>query len=92
LSNDKMVEVTAGLQEDDEVVLNPRLLLSEKDKAAAGNYGRQGADGHGGDISKESWSGGGEGKKGPPAGGEGKKGFPGGEGKGGWKKGGPPTE
>jgi multidrug efflux pump subunit AcrA (membrane-fusion protein) len=36
LSNDKMVEVLSGLNEGDEVVVNPRALMSEKERAAAG--------------------------------------------------------
>jgi hypothetical protein len=36
LSNDKMVEVTEGLKEGEEVVLNPRLLMSDKERAASG--------------------------------------------------------
>jgi multidrug efflux pump subunit AcrA (membrane-fusion protein) len=102
LSNNKMVEVQSGLQENDEVVLNPRLLLSDKEKAAAGydKAGGHGDAGHG-DAGKEGWPGGGElkkggpggeGKKAWPGGGDGKKAWPGGgEGKkGGFKKGGAP--
>src|SRR5262249_6843725 len=36
LSNDKMAEVSDGLQEGEEVVLNPRVLLSDKEKAQLG--------------------------------------------------------
>jgi HlyD family secretion protein len=87
MSNDKMVEVRSGLEEGDQVVINPRLLLSEKDKAAAGGYGKQPGQGEGAspDAGKEGWSGGGEGKKGPPGGWDGKKGLPGaGEGQKAW--------
>lgn len=104
LTNEKMVEVQSGLQEDEEVVINPRLLLSEKDRATAG-YGKSGGPGDGApvDLNKEGGPGGGEGKKGWPGGGEGKQGWPGGgQGKKGWpgggqgmkggfKKGGPPA-
>jgi HlyD family secretion protein len=87
LSNDKMVEVVSGLQEGDEVVNNPRLLLSDKDKAAAGIYGKSGGqpDGASPEMGKEGGPGGGEGKKGRPGGKDGKKGG------GGWKKGGTPA-
>jgi hypothetical protein len=33
LSNEKVVEIKAGLEEGEEVVLNPRALLSDKEKA-----------------------------------------------------------
>jgi multidrug resistance efflux pump len=36
LSNDKMVEVQDGIAEGEEVILNPRMLMSDKEKAAAG--------------------------------------------------------
>src|SRR5262249_29296399 len=34
LSNDKMAEVLDGLEEGDEVVVNPRALMSDKEKSA----------------------------------------------------------
>lgn len=39
LSNDKMAEIVSGLEEGEEVVVNPRLLLSEKEKAKYGDSG-----------------------------------------------------
>jgi multidrug resistance efflux pump len=102
LSNDKMVEVKSGLEEGEQVVLNPRALLSDKEKAAAppppqanpgahgeGTYpGAGGAPGAGGEGKKGfPGAGAGEGKKGFPGGGAGKKGWPGGAGKKGqWSK------
>jgi hypothetical protein len=76
LSNETMVEVKEGLKEGDEVVLNPRVLLSDKDKNQAFDPGT---------------GGGGRSKNGPPGffgkGGEGKGGQKGGPG--GFPKGGP---
>jgi multidrug resistance efflux pump len=90
LSNDTMAEIQQGLQEGDEVVLNPRVLLSEKERA---QYGVQaGGNGNG----KGHGMGGGEGKgeKGKGGKDKGKGGFKGGpDGAGGpgggWPKGGP---
>jgi hypothetical protein len=73
LSNDKMAEVESGLNEGDEVVANPRLLLSEKERAT---------------LTAETMPKGKDGKgKGKGKGGQGKG--KGGPGKGGWPKGGP---
>jgi multidrug efflux pump subunit AcrA (membrane-fusion protein) len=77
LSNDKMAEVESGLQEGDLVVVNPRLLLSEKEKAKFGDSGpyRYSPNGGGGAPGKDGkgkggWPGkGGPGKGGPPKGG-----------------------
>ena len=71
LSNDRMAVIESGLTEGDEVVVNPRVLLTEADKAALGEYNTRSSD-------KPSPKG-----KGGPGG----PGGPGGEkGKGGWKK------
>jgi hypothetical protein len=91
LSNDKMVEVTEGLEEGEEVILNPRLLMSDKEKAASGTPKSTDVpvDGQGGD--RKAWPKGGAEQGGyPGAGGEKKGPFPGAGGKGGWpgKKGG----
>jgi hypothetical protein len=60
MSNNKMVEVEEGLQEGELVVINPRSLMSDKEKAAAGAPGKgEGAPGEG-----QGLPGGGE-KKGP---------------------------
>jgi multidrug efflux pump subunit AcrA (membrane-fusion protein) len=54
LSNDKMAEIRSGLQEGDEVVINPRALVGDKVKTrqvngsewgGPGPYGRGGAEG-----------------------------------------------
>jgi multidrug efflux pump subunit AcrA (membrane-fusion protein) len=75
LSNAKEAEVLDGLKEGEEVVLNPRVLLSDKDKARLGEgpklKGGKGGPGEG--------KGKGKGKGGPPM-----------EGKGKGAKGGPP--
>jgi hypothetical protein len=86
LSNDKMVEVKSGLEEGEQVALNPRVLLSDKDKAAAQpppqKKGGPGEGGYPGGGKGGGPGAGGEGKKGPwpgaGAGGEDKKGWPGG--------------
>src|SRR5207244_2851539 len=58
-SNDKMVEVKAGLQEGDRVVLNPRPLLGEKSGMKTGTPAtRRGVD-------TDEVDGAGSGKKGP---------------------------
>src|SRR5581483_9058996 len=36
LSDEKFIEVKSGLNEGDEIILNPRTLLSDKEKKAAG--------------------------------------------------------
>jgi multidrug efflux pump subunit AcrA (membrane-fusion protein) len=80
MANDKMAEVRSGLKEGDQVIINPRLLLTEKDKLRPVTVtpGKSSSSddqaGGGGDA------GGGEGKKG-----KGKKG----KGKGGAGAGGP---
>src|SRR5262249_35682081 len=52
LSNDKMAEVISGVTEGEQVVVNPRVLLSEKEKAQFGDSGpyryRSGEEGKGG--------------------------------------------
>jgi HlyD family secretion protein len=45
LSNEQMAEIKSGLQEGDEVVLNPRALLDEKSKAALSGDSKNGAHG-----------------------------------------------
>lgn len=93
LSNEKMAEVMNGLEEGDRVVLNPLVLLSEKEKHEHSNQPVR--MNHGGDKGGPQGKGkdkGGLGKGGPPsegaapgAGGQ----FPGaGAGKGNWQKGG----
>ena len=55
LSNDKMAEIESGLKEGDEVVVNPRVLLGDKEKTGtasrlvprSGDRGRQGRQGQG---------------------------------------------
>lgn len=70
LSNDRMAVIESGLAEGEEVIVNPRVLLSDADKAALGEYSNRGAD-----------KGAGRGKGGGPGGpGAGDKA------KGGWKK------
>ena len=58
LSNDKMVEIETGLEEGDEVVLNPRVLLERQGEGAAAaataaggrrRHGRQGQGRQAGD-------------------------------------------
>jgi hypothetical protein len=94
LSNDKMVEVKDGLEEGEEVVVNPRSLMSEKERSAAAPKGPGGPEdgkGYPGGGEGKGWPGAGGDKKGPfPGGGADKKGpFPGGDMKGGMMKGGP---
>jgi multidrug resistance efflux pump len=68
LSNDKMAEVESGLEEGDLVVVNPRVLLSEKEKAqfssdSGKGKGKDGKDKDGkGKDGKGAWPG----KGGPP--------------------------
>lgn len=70
LSNDKMAEIKTGLQEGDQVVLNPRVLLNEKnknkkangDKTAAGTEATGKSDGRRGPGGKRPGGG-------PPGGG-----------------------
>jgi len=84
LSNDKMAEIESGLVEGDEVVVNPRVLLSEKEKSKYGEtvVPKSGRSGMGGPEGGEKGKGGkgkGDkgkggkapwpGKDGPPAGG-----------------------
>lgn len=96
--NEFFAEVTDGLQEGDVVVMNPSVLLSDKEKAeygvsASSGGGQRGAGGPGGDQGGRGGRGKGKGKgKGGPGGGfqggapEG--GFPGGGGPGGGAPGG----
>ncbi len=92
LSNDTMAEIKEGLAEGDEVILNPRVLLSEKDRAKYGVQSSSNGNGNG----KGGYPGmGGEGKgeKGKGGKGKDKAGFKGGpDGPGGpggaWPKGG----
>lgn len=83
LSNDRMAEVVEGLQEGEVVVVNPRVLLTEKEKAEFGDFTpyRSGGPGGGsedkgkgkgkaGEKGKGGWPGKG-GPGGPPAGGKG---------------------
>jgi HlyD family secretion protein len=107
LSNETMVEVRGGLEEGEQVVLNPLVLLSEKERREYGNQParrRQGGGegkGKGGDWQKgapgAAPAGGMPGAEGgaPGAGGKGKKGGPrgGGQGPGGpMPGGGPPAQ
>jgi hypothetical protein len=63
-SNEKMVEVKDGVEEGDEVILNPVVLLSEKERMEYGNLpARSGKGGSGG------WGGKGKGGKGKEGGG-----------------------
>jgi multidrug efflux pump subunit AcrA (membrane-fusion protein) len=62
--NDKMVEIRTGLQDGDEVVLNPKAILGDKAKTREEGGGGNRKDGMGGAGAKGK----GEGKKGPPAG------------------------
>lgn len=77
LSNERMVAVVDGLQEGDQVVTNPRVLLSEKDRKMFGGGDRL--------LGKDNGPPGGF----PKGGGEGTKGGPEGM-KGGSRKGGTP--
>jgi multidrug resistance efflux pump len=82
LSNDLMVEVTSGLQEGDQVVLNPKALLPDKDRVAAPRV----------DVHQVDVPPGAKDKGQSGAGRDGKKGKAGGEGKGGRKKKAAPPE
>jgi HlyD family secretion protein len=66
LSNDKMAEVVSGLQEGETIIVNPRVLLSEKEKARFGDspYRASGGNGNGGWEGKEKGKGKGKGGKG----------------------------
>jgi multidrug efflux pump subunit AcrA (membrane-fusion protein) len=88
-NNETLAEVKEGLQEDDVVVLNPAVLLSDKEKAEYGvsassdRGGQRGAGGPGGDKGGPGGrgKGKGKGKSGPggfPGGGAPEGGFPGG--------------
>lgn len=91
LYNEKSVEIREGLKEGDEVVLNPKVLLTSDDKTRT----RDGDNGKGG-TGEKNWKGGsGKGDGDTPGGGKGVggQGGPGGGMKGGGKKkggGGPP--
>jgi multidrug resistance efflux pump len=87
LSNDTMAEIKDGLQEGEDVVLNPRVLLSEKERA---QYGVQGGPGKGAGAGGKDK---GKGKGGKDKG-KGRGGYPKGDGNGSWPKngnGGPPA-
>ena len=71
ITNEKMVEVKEGLQEGDEVVLNPRTLLSEKERKVLGGSAKDNGPPGG-------WPKGGEGGGMPPGGFPGKDGMKGG--------------
>lgn len=74
LSNDKMAEVVSGLQEGETIIVNPRALLSDKEKAQFGesSYRASGGNGGGWGEGKEKGKGKGKGGKGgPPGGGKG---------------------
>ncbi|MFQ3649047.1 MAG: hypothetical protein SNJ75_01845 [Gemmataceae bacterium] len=63
LSNDRMAVIESGLAEGEEVIVNPRVLLSDADKAALGEFGGRGGErsglkgklGPGGDKGKGGW-------------------------------------
>jgi multidrug efflux pump subunit AcrA (membrane-fusion protein) len=80
LSNDKMAEVESGLSEGDQVIVNSRVLLTDKEKAAMGEgvYRPGGKDKDKGAPGKG---------KGGPGGGKGGPGGPPNGGNGGWPKG-----
>jgi HlyD family secretion protein len=95
LYNDKMVEIRSGLNEGDEVVVNPKVLLGEKDKTKTREtgeskekeYDKNGGRAPGGDPKAGGFPAG-PGGPGGPGGDPGKAGFPGGgdPGKGGKKR------
>ncbi|HZY87832.1 MAG TPA: hypothetical protein VFE78_23550, partial [Gemmataceae bacterium] len=98
LSNDTMAEIKEGLNEGDDVVLNPRVLLTEKERAEYGIQGGEGGNGKGmpgmggKDKGGKDKGKGGKDKGGPPGGPGGPgggRGGPGGPG-GSWPRGGPP--
>jgi HlyD family secretion protein len=78
--NDKMIEVQKGLQEGDEVIINPKVLLGEKAKtreegqdapkarSGPGNGEKDGGDKKGGKGGDKKGGKGGKGPGGPPAG------------------------
>lgn len=78
--NDKLIEVQSGIQEGDEVVINPKVLLGDKAKTreegqdspkARGGMpggGEGGGEKKGGKGEKKGGKGGGKGPGGPPAG------------------------
>jgi hypothetical protein len=89
LSNDKMAEVESGLSEGDMVVVNPRVLLNEQEKAQFGETGAYRSSNGGGAAPKEGKWKDGKGKDGKGKDGKGK------DGKGGWPgkgEGGPPKD
>ncbi|MFM7149811.1 MAG: efflux RND transporter periplasmic adaptor subunit, partial [Gemmataceae bacterium] len=75
LSNDKMAEVISGLEEGEQVVVNPRVLLTDKEKALfeESNPYRSGGKEKGGKGKGGAWpkdgKGGGDSPKGAPKGG-----------------------
>ena len=68
LSNEKMAEVKSGLKEGEEVVLNPRVLLGDKNKTKTREAGAEKAapSGHGGRPEGGRGPGGRQGPGGPP--------------------------
>lgn len=91
ISNEKMVEVREGVEAGDPVVINPRVLLSEKDRKKLGpekGGGAGGWDGKSGGPGGEGKGKGKGGRGGPP--GMGQDGPPGGFPGGGPGAGGPP--
>ena len=53
LSNERMAEIESGLVEGEEVVVNPRVLLSDAEKAALGEVQPRGPGAPGGAGGKE---------------------------------------
>jgi multidrug efflux pump subunit AcrA (membrane-fusion protein) len=82
-TNERVAEVKEGLKEDDTVILNPAILLSEKEKAM---YGVQsGPSEQGGQGGQGDWKGKGKGKGKGGQGGQGGQGDWKGGGQGDWK-------
>jgi hypothetical protein len=82
MSNDKMAEIKTGLKEGDQVVLNPRVLLNEKNKNKKANGDKA--------VGGPEGTGKSEGRRGPggkrPGGGPGGGGPDGGDLKGNWPR------
>jgi HlyD family secretion protein len=92
ISNEKMAEILSGVEEGEEVILNPRVLLSDKERAQLGPERRGNGNGQGYEQGGQPKEGGPPGAGGPGAGGPpgkdagpGKGALPGG-GKGAWPK------
>jgi len=68
MTNEKLVEVKEGLQEGDVVVLNPVVLLSEKQRMEYGTLPAQSGKGYGGKGKGRGGEGAGPGAAGPGAG------------------------